>query len=522
MSPTGRLSARRRAVRAWRMAALALVAVAFGANAAAASAAKDVNIVRQTGPPAGEIPKNTHYFTTIQAAVNASTKGDWVLIEPGVYEEEVKVNAAQSGIWIRGMNRNTVIIDGNHKAGTGILIKKANNVWVENLTVRNWEEGTTENECHLGPEEECGNGIWWTGGKDSGIMGAYGWYGSYLTAYDTGLHGGYGEFAQNEQTGSFNHIYAYGFADSGFYIGACRECDATVNDAVMENNALGYSGSNSSGRLVIENSTFRHNLVGIAPNSENPGDGPPPLDGACDSFKNTSPTPTFSTTKIKRCEILRNNLVEENGNLTVPVNGSTGESIWGVGIELPGDYAVLVENNVIKNNPNNGVLGFEYPNKFTPPEYKGTIFFQLSGDRISDNTFENNGQNANPKVAGSPFTGDVSLMSSYANLFGIAPESTSVNNCVSGNSFADATFPANIEGTWGCQHKTTPLPGGEFEAALYLLGRQEELAEEKATKTKAQGEPPAQPTMPEPCEGVPKNPLCPKGNVGGRRHSHRA
>src|SRR6516165_8048720 len=100
------------------VAALALAAVAFGASASEAFAAKDVNIVRQSGPPAGEIPKNTHYYTTIQAAVNASTKGDWVLIEPGVYEEEVKVNAAQSGIWIRGMNRNTVIIDGNHKAGT--------------------------------------------------------------------------------------------------------------------------------------------------------------------------------------------------------------------------------------------------------------------------------------------------------------------------------------------------------------------------------------------------------------------
>ena len=518
MSPTGRLSARRRAVRAWRMAALALVAVAFGANAAAASAAKDINIVRQTGPPAGEIPKNTHYFTTIQAAVNASTKGDWVLIEPGVYEEEVKVNAAQSGIWIRGMNRNTVIIDGNHKAGTGILIKKANNVWVENLTVRNWEEGTTENECHLGPEEECGNGIWWTGGKDSGIMGAHGWYGSYLTAYDTGLHGGYGEFAQNEQTGSFNHIYAYGFADSGFYIGACRECDATVNDAVMENNALGYSGSNSSGRLVIENSTFRHNLVGIAPNSENPGDGPPPLDGACDSFKNTSPTPTFSSTKIKRCEILRNNLVEENGNYTVPTNGSTEEAIWGVGIELPGDYAVLVENNVIKNNPNNGVLGFEYPNKFTPPQWEGTIFFQLAGNRISDNTFENNGHNPDPGLSGNPYVGDVSLLSDYADLFNLpgfrqAPKSTSDNNCVSGNTLPDGTFPANIEATWGCQNKTTPNPGGEFSAAEYLLERIKESKEKKLTETKPQENPTEQPTMPDPCEGVPKNPLCPKGNI---------
>ncbi len=102
----------------------------------------------------------------------------------------------------------------------------------------------------------------------------------------------------------------------------------------MENNALGYSGSNSSGRLVIEHSVFNHNLTGIAPNSENPGDGPPPLDGACDSFKNTSPTPTFETTKIKRCEILRNNQVAENDNLTVPTNGSTEIAPWGVGVGL--------------------------------------------------------------------------------------------------------------------------------------------------------------------------------------------
>ena len=74
---------------------------------------------RQPGRTAerARFPANTHYFTTIQAAVNASTAGDYVLIEPGVYDEEVKVTSAQSGIWIRGMNRNTVIIDGQHKVG---------------------------------------------------------------------------------------------------------------------------------------------------------------------------------------------------------------------------------------------------------------------------------------------------------------------------------------------------------------------------------------------------------------------
>ena len=71
----------------WLVVAIALAVGALCASAAAASASKSVNIVRQSGPPPGAIPKGTQYFTTIQAAVNASSKGDWVLIEPGTYYE---------------------------------------------------------------------------------------------------------------------------------------------------------------------------------------------------------------------------------------------------------------------------------------------------------------------------------------------------------------------------------------------------------------------------------------------------
>jgi hypothetical protein len=491
-----------RCMTACRLTAIALGVVVFGANAAASFAAENVNIVRQSGPPAGEIPKKTHYYTTIQAAVNASTKGDYVLIEPGVYDESVKVESAQSGIWIRGLNRNSVIVDGRNEVGNGIEILKANNVWVENLTVRNFEFGPS---C---PNEECGNDIWWNGGSDSGKIGAYGWYGNYLTAYDTGLKGGYGIFTGNEQGGSFENIYASGFADSGLYIGACRECDARVSKAVMENNALGYSGSNSSGQLVIENSVFSHNLVGIAPNSQNPDDPPPPLDGACNSFKNTSPTPTFESTKVKRCEMLRNNRVEENNNLSVP-RTFTGIVPWGVGIELPGDYAVLTEGNLISGNPNDGVLGFEYPNPF--PVQEKTIYFQLAANRISNNTFLGNGYN--PNVGGSGFAGDLALLSGYAELYG-GPKSQSTNNCASGNLFTDVTFPANVEGTWGCQNETTPNPGGGTAAAIYLLAltAEAELIREESPPV-GQPAPPPQPTMPNPCEGVPKNPLCPKRKV---------
>jgi hypothetical protein len=467
--------------------AIALVAVAFAATAASALAA-EVNIVRHGKPPSA-VPANTKYFTTIQAAVNASKSGNWVLIEPGVYHEEVKVTSAHSGIWIRGMNRNTVILDGRNKAGNGIEIYKANNVWVENLTARNFDTG---------PKCECGNEIWWNGGAGSNKVNAHGWYGSYLTAYDTGLNGGYGIFTDNETEGSWENIYASGFSDSGMYLGACQECNARISKAIMENNALGYSGSNSGGKLVIEKSVIQNNAVGIAPNSENPGDGPPPQDGECGrlNIENPNPTPSIASTKIPRCTVIRENVIASNNNLTVPVNGSTAIAPWGAGVELPGDYADLVENNVIANNANNGVLGFEYPNPFPPRA--GTIFFQFAGNRISSNVFVYNG------YRGGAFAGDVSLMG------GFFPFSESTNNCVSGNLITGATFPAKIQGEFGCQNATTPQPGGGEEAIGYLVGLPTEAAEIRAAKPPVgQPAPPPQPTMANPCNGVPTNPLCP-------------
>jgi hypothetical protein len=479
-------------VRASRAAALALVVVAFGATASAAAAT--VRIVSQKVPlPAGDYEK-------IQTAVNASTRGDWVLIEPGTYKEAVKVGSAQSGIWIRGMNRNEVVIDGEHKAENGIEIKLANEVWVENLTVKNFDSGPGCPPAN----GECGNEIWWTGGKDSQRVDYHGWYGSYLTAYDTGLNGGYGLFAQNETEGSWNNIYASGFNDSGMYIGACQECDARVTEATMENNALGYSGSNSGGKLAIENSTFRNNSAGVVPNSENPGDGPPPQDGECGRENNipVSPTPTnITSTNIQRCTVIRNNLITENNNLTVPVNGSTARVGFGVGVVLPGTYADLIEHNVISKNTNDGLIGIEVPIPFEPP-FAESIWFQLAGNKISNNQFLRNGHSH-----GGPFTGDLTLGSGANEIFrGVPSEST--NNCVSGNSFGDGTFPKGLQKAWSCQYNTTPNPGGAPGIYEYISAVPEEGA--RLRKETGQQPPPPQPTMPNPCEGVPENRICNK------------
>jgi len=500
MSSTGQYRFRSRAnsrttlARWWQAAVIALVILAFGAAASAASAA-NVNIVRKGAAP-HKVPANTHYFKTIQAAVNASKAGDYVLIEPGEYDEAVKVPTAQSGIWIRGMNRNTVIVDGQNKTGNGIEVDRANDVWVENLTVRNFDEGPG---C---PVESCGNEIWWNGGAGSGKVGAHGWYGSYLTAYDTGMNGGYGIFTGNETEGSWENIYASGFNDSGMYLGACQECDARITGATMENNSLGYSGSNSGGKLAIEYSLFRHNSSGIVPNSENPSDGPPPQDGECGrpNTEHPNPTPTISETKIARCTVFRNNVITENNNSTVPVNETTARASFGNGIILPATYADLIEKNVIVNNEKTGLFGLEYPVPFTPENgFAGTIWFQLAGNKISNNVFVHNGYH------GSPFNGDVTLASGAQEIF-LGLESQSKNNCLSGNVFTNATFPAKIEGEWGCQNATTPNPGGGLPVYEFILAAAEEAA--LLRKPVGQPVPPAQPTMPNPCKGVPKNPLC--------------
>jgi hypothetical protein len=471
-------------------AALALLACAGFATSAGAT---DVMIVTKGEIPPNP-PKKVHYFNSIQAAVNATTNGDWVLIEPGTYNEEVKVTKTHSNIWIRGMNRNTVVIDGQHRSANGIEVIKTNGVSIENLTAKDFDTG---------PGCDCGNGIWWNGGSGSGKIGAHGWWGRYLTAYNTGLKGGYGIFTGNMTEGEWENIYASGFNDSGMYVGACPECDAVINKATMNYNSLGYSGSNSGGKLVIENSTFKKNTVGIAPNSETPGDAPPPQNGACGPNhpyqKGNYRLPRFESTNFARCTIIRNNHVEENNNLTTPSNGSTEIAPWGAGIELAGDYGDLIEGNTIRGNPSDGVMGFEYPNPFPPGPT--TIYFQLAGNKIVNNVFEGNGYG--PVSPEHNFEGDVMLQG------GIFGEQRSTNNCVSGNTFHDPVYPEGIEGTWGCQNATTPNPN-LGEPALEYIEEMAFISQFLRTPTpQPTTEAENQETMPEPCKGVPSNPLCP-------------
>ena len=92
--------------------------------------------------------------------------------------------------------------------------------------------------------------------------------------------------------------------------------------------------SNSGGNLLIENSVSPATTRRAwPPTPENPGDGPPPQNGACEHsppIKNKhSKLPEFTSTAIAHCTIIRNNLITENSDLTAPANTSAAAAPWG-------------------------------------------------------------------------------------------------------------------------------------------------------------------------------------------------
>jgi hypothetical protein len=509
-----------------------LLAPALGALVAAGAAHGAVLRVGTYNSIAGQ-------YSTIQAAVDAAQPGDTILIAPGDYKERndyAHPNAEPAGVLvttpdltIRGMDRNGVVIDGtkpgspecssaasdqdfgpdNH-GRNGLVVLKADGVTVENLTACNF----------LGE----GNEIWWNGGDGSGRVGMRSYTGKYLSAtttyYDPSKPtASYGIFASNARgPGLWDHTYASNMDDSDYYVGACPNCNMTITDAHAQNSALGYSGTNSGGHLVIENSEWDHNQSGIVTNSQNNDDAPSPQDGSCPGKRETGPTGTHS------CWIIRNNNIHDNNNPNVPQAGSAAAGPTGTGVVIAGGRHDIVSHNRIAHNGAWGVLLVPYPDIGNPPpvancaggieaplpDGETVCYFDDWANEVADNTMIDNG------FFGNPTNGDFADVSN--------PHFN--GNCFHGNH--DTSGPVTSEppliqathGVCGIPNLGDPLtsPLGlevgcdtQFFQGTPLQPLPQCLPGDNYPRpTHVKLRPlPSEPSMPDPCQGVPTNPWCP-------------
>jgi FtsP/CotA-like multicopper oxidase with cupredoxin domain len=396
------------------------------------------------------------YYKSLQLAVDHAVNGDWILVWPGKYNEttEVKPNRAlTSGLHIRGMNRNSVVFDGKGTAGSGVWVNGVNNTWIENMTGQNFKGGSA-------------NAFYWTS--------VDGWWGNYLTAYNNGDYGVYAfdSTSSGKTPAAFAHIYASWNADSGIYVGGCRDCNAVVTQSVAEKNALGYSGTNAGGELYLINNEWAHNATGILPN-----------------------TLTSEPDAPQEGVYIVNNWVHDNNDHDVPGAGITGIAPVGVGIGIAGGWNNIIRGNLIEHQKHQGVSVFWL---FTPPV----------GNQIIGNVFRKVG------TGGMPDDVDIAL------------DGTSLQTCLidnvrkaGGRTVAATTDPPGIGELNNCGSdnpaRALPVrpiyqPGDPLHSILTALNAVG-ITEPKEYKGPGPA-PGAKGTMPNPCKGVPDNPWCEDGH----------
>ena len=229
--------------------------------------------------------------------------GDLVLVSPGVYHEEVTI--ATNGIVLRGVNRNTTILDGDFNASNGVKVLGADGVAIENLTTRNYTE----------------NGLFWNG--------VLGYRVSYVTAY---RNGDYGILRVRLAMGRVRALVRVGEPRLRLLHRPVRSVPRGHHRRDRRVQPTGYSGTNASGDLFIVRSVWRNNRTGIVPNS---------LDSEALAPQGDA--------------VIAGNLIEKNGS----ADAATGRR--DLGHRLRRRHRAIIggsDNQIIRNHlPSNAVIG---------------------------------------------------------------------------------------------------------------------------------------------------------------------
>ena len=318
---------------------------------------------------------------TIQAAVATATPGDTILVDGGTYPGGVVVPKDKPSLTIRGVDRNAVVFDGEDTRDDAIDVR-ADGVTLQNLSAHNFRR----------------NAFYWDG--------VTGFTGSYLTVWNVR---GYGIYSEDSTDGLIEHDYVSGAADAAYYIGECDPCRSTIRHVVARLSAVGYSGTNASGALVIRDSVWDGNGAGILPNSLADEADPPQHDA-----------------------LIAGNTITRSGRARVPL-ATPLAGYYGIGIGVAGGNGDRVLRNTVAGSRRYGIAVFS-----TPYRIKAPISWRPQANSLRDNAVGGSGL-ADLAVSASARSG----------------------NCFRGNR-ASTALPA------GLQKRPCSRPGGDHSVSRAL------------------------------------------------------
>lgn len=240
---------------------------------------------------------------TIQDAVNRAKPGDTVQVMPGTYNETVyidKDNIALAGIIKDGQ---WPVLDGMGKLNDAVLYS-GNGIRVENLKIVKFK----------------GNAIMGQAGNNFVIR--HNWI------EDTGVYGIFPQFGQN---GLIQYNVLSGIEDAAIYVGMSDNIQVDHNE--VHGNVAGIEIENSR-HAVVENNNVYDNAGGIL----------------------TFVTPWLPI-KTTFDVIIRNNFIVANNHKNFGAPGSIVSGVpSGTGVIVMAAKDVIIENNVIRDNKNAGII----------------------------------------------------------------------------------------------------------------------------------------------------------------------